>query len=93
MGDFTEPHYKKFVDISFKNAGTDTLHIIAAVPDCDCTEIEVLDSAVAPNHKGRLRAYLDLSEYPSDINRKRFFVLSNNRDAKAVYVTLVGNKK
>ena len=93
MGDFTEPDYKKSVDINFRNTGTDTLHIISAVPDCDCTEVEILDSTVAPNHEGRLRASLDLSEYPIDENRKRFFVMTNNREARAVYVTLIGNKK
>lgn len=93
MGEFEGPYYKKFVNIEFKNTGTDTLYIHTAVPDCDCTELEVVDSIVAPQNTGLIKAYLDLSGFPEIESEKQFFVLSNNSKTKAVYVTLVGRKK
>lgn len=94
MGDIGEPHFKKFVDVKFKNTGTDTLYIFAVVPECDCTEVQIMDKVVAPKKEGFLRAYLDLTDSPYAVeNEKRFYVVSNNKYAKEVYVTLVGTKK
>ena len=93
MGDFEGPYYKKFVNIEFKNTGTDTLYIRGALSDCDCTELEVVDSVVGPQKSGMIIAYLDLGGLPDLETEKQFMIVSNNKKAKAVYVTLVGRKK
>ena len=94
MGDIGAPHFKKYVDIKFKNTGTDTLYIIAAVPECDCTEVQILDQAVAPQKEGILRSYLDATDFRPGVETEKFFyVVSNNKYGKNVYVTLVGTKK
>lgn len=94
MGNIGGPHFKNFVDVKFKNTGTDTLYIIAALPECDCTEVQVMDQAVAPQKEGFLRAYLDASDFMYGVEtEKRFCVASNNKYGKHVYVTLVGTKK
>ena len=93
MGEFEGPYYKKFVNIEFKNVGTDTLYIFSVLPECDCTELEVVDSIVAPQKSGIIKAYLDLSGYSSLETEKSFIVSSNNKKARRVYVTLVGRIK
>ena len=93
MGEFEGPYYKKFVNIEFKNAGTDTLYIFSALPECDCTELEVVNETVAPGNTGIIKAYLDLSGYSSLETEKPFIVSSNSKKARRVYVTLVGRKK
>lgn len=93
MGTFEPPLYKKFVTIEFENTGSDTLYVMSAVAECDCTEIEILTDRVPPKSKGMLKAYLDLSEYPPVPVEKRFFLTTNDEDTRHVYVTLIGTKK
>lgn len=89
MGDFYEPRYKKYVTVPFRNTGTDTLHIAVVEPECECTEIVLKDTVLAPGASGTLDAYLDLLDYPSIQVEKPFFIISD-ADNRIVYVSLVG---
>lgn len=93
MGDFEGPNFKKFTNVFFRNTGSDTLIVYAVTPMCDCTEVILKDTVLAPGQMGIIEAYLDLSAYPVKTTEKEFSIWSNNADEKEVFVTLVGTKK
>lgn len=90
LGVFDLDHIVKSQIVKFRNTGNDTLYVLAAMPECDCTEVELLDSAIAPQAMGRVRASLNLNDYPADTIRKDFGIISNNYGERVVRVTLVG---
>lgn len=90
LGIFDADHLIKSQTIEFRNTGNDTLFVLAAMPECECTEVELLDSAIAPHALGRIRASLNLEGYPADTIRKDFGIISNNYGERVVRVTLVG---
>jgi len=93
MGDFEGPRFKKFTNIPFSNVGTDTLYILSCMGSCECVELVVNDSMLAPGASGTITAYLDLSEKPLRTNEQPFFILTNDPVHHETDVVLVGTKK
>ena len=92
MGAFPSTSPLKSVDINIANTGDTTLFLTAAMPECDCTTIELTDSVLEPGERSKVRATLDLSEYiPPMTVEKRFAILCNSEHNRAIYVTLVGH--
>lgn len=93
MGDFEGPRFKKFTNIPYSNVGTDTLYILSCMASCECVELIVSDSVLAPGASGTITAYLDLTEKPLRTNEQPFFILSNDPVRHETDVVLVGTKK
>jgi len=93
LGVFTADNLKKEATILITNTGNDTLYILSAQPECDCTTAEVLDSVVAPLKSGRLAVTLDLSDYPNDTIYKTVGIISNSVPDRVVRFNLVGVRK
>lgn len=93
MGVFQGNEMIKTIDVKVENAGEDTLYINYLSPECDCTEVSVVDSAVAPGAATVLHAKLDLSGYPADTISKRFSIISNSLKDHVATITLKGEVK
>jgi hypothetical protein len=93
MGEFQGDELKKTNTISIRNTGNDTLYIIGAEPDCLCTEVQVIDSVIAPLSNGRLRISLDLTEYPSDTIYKDVAIISNDSKDRVKRFQVMGIRK
>lgn len=93
MGDFEGPRFKKFTTIPYSNVGTDTLYILSCMGSCECVELVVSDSVLAPGASGTITAYLDLTEKPLRTNEQPFFILTNDPVRHETDVVLVGTKK
>ena len=78
LGIFEGDDMKKTATLLLTNMGTDTLHILSVQPECDCTTLQVLDSAIAPHSNGRIEATLDLTGYPNDTIYKEVAIISND---------------
>ncbi len=93
LGVFEGDHLKQSKDIMFTNTGTDTLRVISAVPECDCTEVLYMDSIVAPHSNGRMTISLDLSSYPQDTIYKDIGIVTNSYKDHASTFTIFGVRK
>jgi len=91
MGDFDYEHLKKSVTLQLSNHGNDSLYIINAYPECDCVEVELADSVIAPLSNTHMDVSLNLEGYlPGDTIVKKIVICSNNADERYVRVALVG---
>ncbi len=88
MGVFDAEHLQKSVVMKIDNVGTDTLYISSLLPECDCTTLEISDSAVAPKGDARITVTMDLSEYIPGKIRKSFSVISNSVDDNVLHIGL-----
>ena len=93
MGIFQGSEMKKTVDIQVENIGNTPLYINYLSPECNCTEVSVKDSVVAPGATTQIHATLDLSGYPADTIRKNFSVISNSQKKHVATVVLKGEVK
>ena len=92
MGTFPSSSPVKTLDIDIANSGDTTLFLTAAVPECDCTTVEVTNSVLEPGERSAIRATLNLSEFIAPMTvEKRFAILCNSEHNRAIYVTLVGH--
>lgn len=78
LGVFEGDNMRKTATLLLTNMGTDTLHILGAQPECDCTTLQVLDSTISPHSNGRLEVTLDLTGYPNDTIYKEVAIISND---------------
>ena len=88
MGVFDAEHLQKSVVMKIDNVGTDTLYISSLLPECDCTTLEISDSAVAPKGDARITVTMDLSEYTPGKIRKSFSVTSNSVGNHVLHIGL-----
>ena len=88
MGVFDAEHLQKSVVMKIDNVGTDTLYISSLLPECDCTTLEISDSAVAPKGDARITVTMDLSEYIPGKVRKSFSITSNSVDHHVLHIGL-----
>lgn len=93
MGVFEGDQLKKSTTILIQNIGNDTLYIHGAQVECDCTELHLNDSVVAPYMSTSIDVTLDLSEYPNDTIYKTFGVLSNSRTGNVIRCDVFGLRK
>lgn len=93
MGTFQGDEMKKEVDIKVENTGNDSLYINHLSPECDCTDVSIVDSVIAPGAATLVHATLDLSGYPADTIRKRFSIISNSLKDHVATITLKGEVK
>lgn len=93
MGVFEGDQLKKSTTILIQNIGNDTLYIRGAKAECDCTELHLNDSVVAPYRSTSIDVTLDLSEYPNDTIYKTFGVLSNSRTGNVIRCDVFGLRK
>ena len=70
------------------NVGTDTLYITSLLPECDCTTLEISDSAVAPKGDARITVSMDMSEYTPGKVHKSFSITSNSVDNHVLHIGL-----
>lgn len=89
IGQFSEFSPLMSTTILIKNSGNDTLYVLGVVPECDCTELTLLDSIIPPCSSGRVQVKQDLSLYPADTIRKDFSIISNSYDERVRRVTLI----
>lgn len=90
MGVFTKEDIKKSTLVSLTNIGTDTLVIVGAQPECECTTATVIDSIVPPHGTGRMQVSLDLKGYPADTIYKDISIVSNHLEGKVLTFRLMG---
>jgi hypothetical protein len=88
MGVFDAEHLQKSVVMKIDNVGTDTLYISSLLPECDCTTLEISDSAVAPKGDARITVTMDMSEYTPGKIRKSFSITSNSVDNHVLHIGL-----
>ena len=88
MGVFDAEHLQKSVVMKIDNVGTDTLYITSLLPECDCTTLEISDSAVAPKGDARITVSMDMSEYTPGKVHKSFSITSNSVDNHVLHIGL-----
>ena len=88
MGVFDAEHLQKSVVMKIDNVGTDTLYISSLLPECDCTTLEISDSAVAPKGDARITDSMDMSEYTPGKVHKSFSITSNSVDNHVLHIGL-----
>ena len=88
MGVFDAEHLQKSVVMKIDNVGTDTLYISSLLPECDCTTLEISDSAVAPKGDARITVTMDMSEYIPGKIHKSFSITSNSVDNHVLHIGL-----
>ena len=88
MGVFDAEHLQKSVVMKIDNVGTDTLYISSLLPECDCTTLEISDSAVAPKGDARITVTMDMSEYTPGKVHKSFSITSNSVDNHVLHIGL-----
>ena len=88
MGVFDAEHLQKSVVMKIDNVGTDTLYISSLLPECDCTTLEISDSAVAPKGDARITVSMDMSEYTPGKVHKSFSITSNSVDNHVLHIGL-----
>ena len=93
MGVFEGEELVKSSMMSLTNAGNDTLYLLSAQPECDCTTVEIIDSVVPPKANGRLKVTLDLTTYPSDTIYKDIDIISNSYGNRVQRFMVYGIRK
>ncbi len=75
--------------IDFKNAGKASLFIRKVVPDCSCTQVEIVNRRTEPEERGQLKVILDLRPFlPGEIEKK--VAVYTNASKEIVYFTIKG---
>lgn len=93
LGVFEGSNKMKSTTLMLTNVGTDTLHIIGAQPDCDCTTIHHVDSIIPPRGNGLIELTLDLTNYPADTIYNEVAIISNDYQERVKRFYLVGVNK
>jgi hypothetical protein len=83
--DYKFTHYYKI-----RNTGSDELHIIKTVPNCDCTMAIPSDTLISPDSVGDIKIVFDTRNYYGKTSRA-VTVYSNDPDSPAVKLEFLSN--